>query len=71
MTKCVVISNGQYLTPRRKIARYGDCRSDWSDHFDDAKVFSNKAAATNSARQNGEREDFSVWEVELCIVGEL
>jgi len=57
----------EYLTNRRagKNDRYR-ARSGWSETIDDAKVFSTRAAATRSGKDNGEA-DFQVIEVSLNL----
>lgn len=44
-----------FLTNRRSTGDRYKARSDWSKELDDAKIFSTQAAATRSAKDNGEK----------------
>lgn len=57
MNKFIVQSDkGMFLTPRRATGKQYENRSGWSKNIEDAKIFQNKAAATNSANKNGSTE---------------
>lgn len=56
----------RYLTPRRPTGKMYEDRTGWSEILDDAKVFMNRGAATNSARASGS-VDFVVLPVSLRL----
>ena len=62
-------AKGQVLTARRATGKLYESRVSWSDCGDDAKIFSTKAAATNSARQSGET-DFTVYNAFITVGNE-
>jgi hypothetical protein len=55
-----------YLTPRRPTGRMYEDRVSWSKSIDDAKIFMQRGAATNSARQSG-ADDFEVIPVRIVL----
>lgn len=58
--------DGYFLTNRKATGRMYVSRSGWSENLDDAKIFSTKGAASNSANSNNE-QDYEVLEVEVRI----
>lgn len=57
--------DNHYLTNRKSTGSMYESRSSWSKSFDDAKIFSTKAAATRSANDNGQK---GYWVVEARVV---
>lgn len=56
-----------YLTPRRPTGKMYEDRTSWSKSLDDAKIFMQRGAATNSARQSG-ADDFEVVPVSISLL---
>lgn len=58
--------DGYFLTNRKSTGRMYVSRSGWSEKLDDAKIFSTKSAASNSANSNGE-QDYEVLQVKVSL----
>lgn len=58
--------DGYFLTNRKATGRMYVSRSGWSKNLDDAKIFSTKSAASNSANSNGE-QDYEVLQVKVSL----
>lgn len=65
--------DGYFLTNRKATGRTYPhvyrARSGWSEDLDDAKIFSTKSAASNSANSNNE-QDYEVLEVKVSLLDE-
>ena len=69
MSKRFIVKNkkGLYQTPRRNNGKMYESRTQWSKSLDDARIFSTRGAAKNSANQ-AKCKDPEILEVSLLII---